>query len=210
MAGSDEAALVLRPELGHVARGIAAVREKLAKDRPIRLVLMQVLEVAEEFVRTVGARASLPSVPESPDDVLLALSEAGVVPEAIVTGLQTVCILGNHARRGTPGVPLTSSDAEDMIGLLLQGVEWYYCRSELGPRLASLYVEKPTCEEDEISDALELLATNPQFRDREFWLSVAPATVIAVSEAMAGAVVTYKKVRLAELEAELSALQCDD
>lgn len=209
MVASDEAALALRPELGDVAQGIAGVREKLAKERPIRLVLMQVLEVAERLVRTVCARAALSPTPESTDDALRALAEAGVVPEAVTTGLQTVCILGNHARRGTRGVPLTSSDAEDMLDLLLQGVEWYYCRSELGPRLASVYAEKAKSEGEEAAEALELLMTNPQFRDRQFWLTVEPAVVIVMSEAMEEAVRAYKKVRLTELEAELAALRGD-
>ena len=209
MAGCDESTLILRPELQGVAEGFSRVQDKLAKGRPIRLVLMDVVDTAERFVRVMCTAGGTAGAAETVDESLRELADGGVVPEAIATSLQTVCILGNHARRGTRGVPLTPSDAEDMINLLLQALEWHYCENALGPRLTSIYAEKAKSEDEQVAEARELLSGNPQFRDSRFWLTVDPAVVARVAEAMQEAVQACRRAHLAKLTAELAALRGD-
>lgn len=64
-----------------------------------------------------------------------------ILPDEIASCLHTIRTYSNKADHDAEKTNLTVEDAENMLGLFLRVLEWFYCEYENGPRLKTIYAD---------------------------------------------------------------------
>ncbi|MCI0560321.1 MAG: hypothetical protein MN733_17685, partial [Nitrososphaera sp.] len=147
----DDRIAALAPEVDEEVRmELWRVLQTLrAADNPIG-VLLAMSRLGLQLVTEILERAGYKRPSDNFYDCIVLLARGDnekkikglrILPDEMASYLHALRTLSNKADHAAEQVTLTVSDAENALNLYLRVLEWFYCESEHGPRLPTIYSE---------------------------------------------------------------------
>lgn len=90
------------------------------------------------------------------DSQINELAQKGIIPAEIASDLHWLRVRSNKARHNIEKATLTEDDAETAISRVLRVMEWFYCESNFGGKLETIY-EQGSCEPITIKGEIQKL-----------------------------------------------------
>jgi len=109
-----------------------------------REIILEAGSIAERLTKEIAVTSKLKSCPEDFMYIIDALQARNTIPAEIASYLHTLRVFANKARhREGQRIDFKRIDVENIFGILLRTIEWYYCEYPDGPKYPRIYRELP-------------------------------------------------------------------